>query len=70
MPGIKTILRHATGENQNLLRGKAMQCVGLIGDAVGVEMFYPDAVEIMEILIGAMVPAISRHIILVVTLLL
>lgn len=54
MPGIKTILRHATGENQASLRGKAMQCVGLIGDAVGEEMFFPDAVEIMEILIGAL----------------
>lgn len=55
MPGIKTILRHATGETQAMLRGKAMQCVGLIGDAVGEQMFLPDAVEIMEILISAMV---------------
>ncbi|CAM9098384.1 unnamed protein product, partial [Ectocarpus fasciculatus] len=54
MPGIKSILRHATGEAQSMLRGKAMQCVGLIGDAVGEEMFLSDAVEIMEILIGAM----------------
>lgn len=54
MPGIKTILRHATGEAQSSLRGKAMQCVGLVGDAVGEELFFPDAVEIMEILLGAL----------------
>jgi hypothetical protein len=54
MPGIKTILRHATGEAQALLRGKAMQCVGLVGEAVGAELFLPDAVEIMEILMEAM----------------
>ena len=54
MPGIKTIMKHSTGETQGVLRGRAMQCVGLIGDAVGAEAFYPDAVEIMEILITAM----------------
>ncbi len=55
MPGIKNILRHATGEAQLELRGKAMECVGLVGDAVGEDVFLPDAAEVMEILIGSMV---------------
>ena len=55
MPGIKSILRTATGENQAILRGKAMECVGLMGDAVGASTFAADAGDIMSILIGSMV---------------
>jgi hypothetical protein len=34
-----------------------MECVGLIGEAVGDETFAPDALEVMEILLQAMVSA-------------
>lgn len=37
------------------LRGKAMECVGLIGEAVGDETFESDAIEVMDILLTAMV---------------
>jgi len=53
MPGIKHILHNATSEQFIELRGKAMQCVGLIGEAVGDEIFAPDAIEIMQLLISA-----------------
>jgi hypothetical protein len=39
------------------LRGKAMECVGLIGEAVGDEAFENDAIEVMDILLTAMVSA-------------
>jgi hypothetical protein len=32
-----------------------MECAGLVGEAVGTESFAPDALEIMELLIGAIV---------------
>lgn len=54
MPGIKSILKTALGPALVKLRGKAMECVGLIGDAVGVQSFAPDALEIMQELISAM----------------
>ena len=54
MPGIKFILSDNINHD-NELRGKAMECVGLIGEAVGNnECFTNDAVEIMKILINNM----------------
>ena len=50
MPGLKSILFSATSPDLVLLRGKAMECVGLIGEAVGSEMFSDDAVEVMSCL--------------------
>jgi hypothetical protein len=38
MPGIKAILRAATSPDQITLRGKAMECAGLVGEAVGTEV--------------------------------
>lgn len=54
MPGIKSILHTATAEQYADLRGKAMQCVGLLGEAVGVQTFAPDALEVMQLLLAAM----------------
>ena len=53
MPGIKAILRTATSADRSALRGKAMECAGLIGEAVGAEIFSGDALEIMQLLIEA-----------------
>merc|ERR1711971_816948 len=36
---------HATGEKQNRLRGKAFECMSLLGESVGKEKFLPDAKE-------------------------
>lgn len=54
MPGVKDILLHATSKDLTLLRGKAMECAGLIGEAVGVSRFAIDAREIMHIFMRAM----------------
>ena len=46
------VIAQAIGEEFTSLRGKAMQCVGLMGIAVGAERFAPDALEVMEILLS------------------
>lgn len=51
MPGLKGILSNAQGKEMRMLRGKAMECISLIGMAVGKEQFGQDAKEVMEILI-------------------
>lgn len=55
MPGIKSILQEATAPEFLELRGKAMECAGLIGEAVGVECFASDALDIMRIFAQVMV---------------
>lgn len=55
MPGIKNILVEATSPELMELRGKAMECAGLIGDAVGVERFSRDAIEIMRVFFSLLV---------------
>lgn len=54
MPGVKDILVHAVSKEQMPLRGKAMECAGLIGEAVSVSRFAADAREIMRIFMHAM----------------
>ena len=53
MPGIKAILKTATSSDRRTLRGKAMECAGLVGEAVGSVIFSRDALEIMQLLIEA-----------------
>jgi len=45
MPMLKQLVMHATGEKENRLRGKAFECMSLLGLAVGKERFLPDAEE-------------------------
>lgn len=47
MPLLKTILQQATEPSHRLLRSKAIECLSLIGLAVGKERFGPDAHEVM-----------------------
>jgi len=54
MPGVKAILANACQPGLEELRGKAMECAGLIGEAVGETVFAPDALEVMQTMIGAM----------------
>lgn len=58
MPGIRAVMAAATAPDQAVLRGKAMECAGLVGDAVGVEIFARDAVEIMQLFIQAIVSTV------------
>lgn len=60
MPGIKAILTRAVGDASlssnatphavRLMCGKAMECAGLLGEAVGDQVFSADALEIMGLL--------------------
>jgi len=52
VPLLKTILNTATHKDHRMLRGKAMECISLIGVAVGKEKFIEDAKNVMEILVS------------------
>ncbi len=52
MPLAKTLLQSATSQEARLLRGKAMECVGLMGSAVGPEKFAPDAIVALQLLVA------------------
>ena len=47
MPGLRQILTDLAGKEFRMLRGKAMECIDLIGVAVGKEKFAADAKEVM-----------------------
>ena len=51
MPAAKGIIKSATAAEYQELRGKTMDCVGLIGIAVGKEKFLPDAKEVLEMML-------------------
>ena len=51
MPSAKGIIKSATAAEYQELRGKTMDCVGLIGIAVGKEKFLPDAKEVLEMML-------------------
>lgn len=57
--------------NAASLRDRAIECVGVVGAAVGRSLFAPDAVEVMDLLVGQLqVRAISKRFGLCVCLLL
>lgn len=57
--------------NAASLRDRAIECVGVVGAAVGRALFAPDAVEVMDLLVGQLqVRAISKRFGLCVCLLL
>jgi importin-5 len=62
MPGVKEILLQATTKDLLVLRGKAMECAGLIGEAVGVQKFAHDAIQIMQIFMHILQMDIDRDI--------
>ncbi|KAL1132390.1 hypothetical protein AAG570_010345 [Ranatra chinensis] len=51
MPALKYIIQNANTPNLKMLRGKTIECVSLIGLAVGKEMFMKDATEVMDLLL-------------------
>ncbi|KAL4855412.1 Importin-5 [Chlorella vulgaris] len=48
MPIMTSILTHASGKEMHLLRAKALECVSLVGLAVGKERFGEDAKGVMQ----------------------
>ncbi|XP_018335482.1 importin-5 [Agrilus planipennis] len=52
MPCLKYIIKNANKEELKLLRGKTIECVSLIGLAVGPEKFLNDAGDVMDMLLA------------------
>lgn len=52
VPGLIAILHSAQGKELRMLRGKAMECVSLIGLAVGRDKFQQHAAAVMEAMIA------------------
>eukprot|EP00268_Persea_americana_P063804 TRINITY_DN831_c0_g1_i2.p1 TRINITY_DN831_c0_g1~~TRINITY_DN831_c0_g1_i2.p1 ORF type:complete len:1111 (+),score=203.06 TRINITY_DN831_c0_g1_i2:174-3506(+) len=50
MPFLKVILMKATDKSNRMLRAKSMECISLVGMAVGKEKFREDAKQVMEVL--------------------
>ena len=54
MPGLKALISQPGNDKAlRMMRGKAMECVSLIGVAVGKEAFGADAKEVMDLMIAA-----------------
>lgn len=51
MPCLKFIIQNANSEDLRMLRGKTIECVSLIGLAVGRDKFIGDAGEVMDMLL-------------------
>ncbi|XP_016295941.1 importin-5-like [Sinocyclocheilus anshuiensis] len=51
MPSLKHIVENAVQKELRLLRGKTIECISLIGLAVGKEKFIPDASAVMQLLL-------------------
>ncbi|GLV41396.1 Karyopherin beta 3 [Carabus blaptoides fortunei] len=51
MPCLKYIIQNANTDELKMLRGKTIECVSLIGLAVGPEKFMSDASEVMDMLL-------------------
>ncbi|KAL2923922.1 Importin-5 [Bienertia sinuspersici] len=50
MPYLKAILMNATDKSNRMLRAKSMECISLVGMAVGKEKFRDDAKQVMDVL--------------------
>ncbi|KAG0494848.1 hypothetical protein HPP92_005842 [Vanilla planifolia] len=50
MPYLKVILVNATDKSNRMLRAKSMECISLVGMAVGKDKFRDDAKQVMEVL--------------------
>nr|XP_029123663.1 importin-5 isoform X2 [Elaeis guineensis] len=50
MPYLKAIFMNATDKSKRMLRAKSMECISLVGMAVGKEKFREDAKQVMEVL--------------------
>ncbi|KAK2573809.1 Importin-5 [Acropora cervicornis] len=51
IPNLKYIMQNALSSDYRMLRGKTIECISLIGLAVGKEKFLPDASEVMQLLL-------------------
>eukprot|EP00262_Sarcandra_glabra_P020966 TRINITY_DN855_c0_g1_i1.p1 TRINITY_DN855_c0_g1~~TRINITY_DN855_c0_g1_i1.p1 ORF type:complete len:1178 (+),score=212.96 TRINITY_DN855_c0_g1_i1:195-3536(+) len=52
MPYLKAILVNATDKSNRMLRAKSMECISLVGMAVGKDKFRDDAKQVMDVLMS------------------
>jgi len=52
MPYLKAILLNCTDKSNRMLRAKSMECISLVGMAVGKEKFGQDAKQVMDVLMN------------------
>ncbi|KAJ8770124.1 hypothetical protein K2173_011219 [Erythroxylum novogranatense] len=52
MPFLKAILVNANDKSNRMLRAKSMECISLVGMAVGKDKFRDDAKQVMEVLMS------------------
>jgi hypothetical protein len=52
MPFLKQVVVDATSDDLRMVRAKAIECISLVGLAVGEEKFAPDANAVMELMAG------------------
>lgn len=48
MPYLKVILMNATNKSNRMLRAKSMECISLVGMAVGKDKFRDDAKQVQS----------------------
>eukprot|EP00744_Colponema_vietnamica_P001246 GILI01002088.1.p1 GENE.GILI01002088.1~~GILI01002088.1.p1 ORF type:complete len:1106 (+),score=379.50 GILI01002088.1:190-3507(+) len=54
MAYLKQLLQVCTDKSHRGIRGRVFECAGFLGQAVGRELFAPDAVAIMELMVGTL----------------
>ncbi|XP_019267737.1 PREDICTED: importin-5-like isoform X2 [Nicotiana attenuata] len=52
MPHLRTVLRNAHLNSNLILRARAMECISVVGMAVGMEKFKDDVEQVMEVLMS------------------
>jgi len=52
MPSLKQVIIGASGEKDRTVRGRAFECVSLVGSMVGKEAFAQDAAEVMQLMMS------------------
>lgn len=59
MPYLKAILMNATDKSNRMLRAKSMECISLVGMAVGKDKFRDDAKQVRHYIFGTTFPCIG-----------
>jgi importin-5 len=52
MPYLKAILMNATDKSNRMLRAKSMECISLVGMAVGKQKFKDDAKQVISVIVS------------------
>lgn len=61
MPYLKAILMNATDKSNRMLRAKSMECISLVGMAVGKDKFRDDAKQVRHYTFETTFPCIGAY---------